>query len=524
MNKLSQPRLPLFQVGADLPTTKDQTIRQAYTNDGVTSCQARIALELEYASLLSTTDEFNRKLVSYQANKKATLHSWLKYKEGFSAQLVEMFLDKFNIRSGQKLLDPFAGSATALLVAGMIGIDAVGIELLAVGHWAWKVKSQYREYDTAELRQVLHWLQKTEPGHGGRPFPHIVITDSAFPTDRESQLMWYGEQFASLAVSDLSKRLLRFVLMSILEEISYTRKDGQYLRWDSRSPKAQNRDTRRASQEKPPFKPFSKGEIHEVKPSLIAALSEIIHDVEIMQQDNVPPSHQVLLEGTVLEILPHMDGGQFDAVITSPPYCNRYDYTRTYALELAYFGAGEEEVRKLRQELLTCTVENRSKLQRLNDFYSSIGRKQEFEKVIQTVNSNAALQEVFGAIRTRGERGELNNKGVIQMVEGYFTELAFVIFELYRVCRPGAHVAIVNDNVRYGGEVIPVDLLMTDLAVGFGFSPERIYVLPQRKGNSSQQMGKYGREANRKSITVWIKTLVMLGSPMLQVRQRLFMS
>lgn len=91
------------------------------------------------------------------------------------------------------------------------------------------------------------------------------------------------------------------------------------------------------------------------------------------------------------------------------------------------------------------------------------------------------------------------------MVEGYFTELAFVIFELFRVCRAGAHVAIVNDNVRYGGEIIPVDLLMTDLAATFGFQPETIYVLPQRKGNSSQQMGRYGREANRKSITVWSK-------------------
>ncbi len=91
------------------------------------------------------------------------------------------------------------------------------------------------------------------------------------------------------------------------------------------------------------------------------------------------------------------------------------------------------------------------------------------------------------------------------MVEGYFTELAFVIFELHRLCRAGAHVAIVNDDVRYGGEIIPVDLLMTDLAVEFGFYPETIYVLPQRKGNSSQQMGKYGREANRKSITVLLK-------------------
>jgi site-specific DNA-methyltransferase (cytosine-N4-specific) len=91
------------------------------------------------------------------------------------------------------------------------------------------------------------------------------------------------------------------------------------------------------------------------------------------------------------------------------------------------------------------------------------------------------------------------------MVEGYFTELAFVIFELSRVCRAGAHVAIVNDNVRYGGEIIPVDLLMTDLAADFGFFSETVYVLPQRKGNSSQQMGKYGREANRKSITIWLK-------------------
>lgn len=91
------------------------------------------------------------------------------------------------------------------------------------------------------------------------------------------------------------------------------------------------------------------------------------------------------------------------------------------------------------------------------------------------------------------------------MVEGYFTELAFVTFELFRVCKAGASVAIVNDNVRYSGEIIPVDLLMTDIATQYGFSPEKIYVLPQRKGNSSQQMGRYGREALRKSILIWKK-------------------
>jgi site-specific DNA-methyltransferase (cytosine-N4-specific) len=166
-------------------------------------------------------------------------------------------------------------------------------------------------------------------------------------------------------------------------------------------------------------------------------------------------------------------------------------------------GVGEQAIKEMRQSLLSCTVENRSKLRQLEAFYTLLERTADFRQVKQTIDANAPLQEVFNALRIRGTRGELNNAGVIQMVEAYFTELAFVIYELHRVCRANAHVAIVNDNVRYGSEVVPVDLVMTDLAASFGFHPEAIYVLPQRKGNSSQQMGKYGREANRKSITIW---------------------
>jgi hypothetical protein len=91
------------------------------------------------------------------------------------------------------------------------------------------------------------------------------------------------------------------------------------------------------------------------------------------------------------------------------------------------------------------------------------------------------------------------------MIDQYFTELTFVFAELYRICRGGAHVAFVNDNVRYAGEVIPVDLISTSLAEQIGFEPVQVYVLPQRKGNSSQQMKRYGRAALRKSITVWRK-------------------
>lgn len=54
--------------------------------------------------------------------------------------------------------------------------------------------------------------------------------------------------------------------------------------------------------------------------------------------------------------IPKLPDEILKGVITSPPYCNRYDYTRTYALELVYLGLGDKEVKKMRQDLLSCTV------------------------------------------------------------------------------------------------------------------------------------------------------------------------
>lgn len=211
-----------------------------------------------------------------------------------------------------------------------------------------------------------------------------------------------------------------------------------------------------------------------------------------------------MLAGNVLYTLPLLEDHQFRAVITSPQYANRYDYTRTYALELAYLAVGRD-VFALRQDQLSCTVENRSKSDELRAFYARHGLLERWRRIAQIIAGNKALAEVSAALKTRLARGEINNKGVLPMVEQYFTELAFVFFEIFRTCKSGAHVAFVNDNVRYAGEIVPVDTLSTSLAEQTGFIPVKIYVLPQRKGNSSQQMGKFGRAALRKSITVWRK-------------------
>ena len=62
---------------------------------------------------------------------------------------------------------------------------------------------------------------------------------------------------------------------------------------------------------------------------------------------------------------------------------------------------------------------------------------------------------------------------------------------------------MVNDNVQYHGEEVPVDLILSDIAEACGFECEEISVLPRGKGNASQQMGRFGRRELRKCVYHW---------------------
>ena len=195
--------------------------------------------------------------------------------------------------------------------------------------------------------------------------------------------------------------------------------------------------------------------------------------------------------------MPHLGIERYDAIVTSPPYCNRYDYTRTYALELALLGVDEQELLKLRQAMLSCTVENRSK--------DLIGMNPQWRAAIDAADSQELLQAILAYLDHQRKIGALNNTGIPRMVRGYFYEMACVIAESARVLKPGAPLLMVNDNVRYAGASISVDMILSALAERLGFVVENILVLPGGKGNSSQQMGEHGREPLRKCVYIWRK-------------------
>lgn len=504
MNQMS-----LFDEGMLEDPRKMDYLVHEFSAGNFCSDSARKQLEEKYEPILELTSRFDRRSVSYQLSKKDALHSWLKYKEGFSADLVGQLLDDMGAQPGDLVMDPFMGSGTTALVCQMRGINSIGFDILPISAVSIRAKANVLKYDTSEIQQLIEEVQSLKVPNDYNDFtPYIKITESAY-TDFNGRFLQYATQFISeSSYSDIVKNLFTLAAMNSLERCSYTTKSGQYLSWDSRSDKVKNANIiRKAKGQKLLPEHFVRHEILNIQDTIVEELNHILNDIRMIQSQGEKENHATIdfREKSVLYELPSMKADCLKGVITSPPYCNRYDYTRTYALELVYLGAGEDDIKNLRQQLLSCTVESKTKVDSLKQYYASIGQQERFDYIYHVIESNAAFNEIKSTMKARKDNGDLNNNGVVRMVEGYFTELAFIYAELYRICQPGAMVAFVNDNVRYGGEVIPVDFLSTNFAEQFGFTPIKVYCLHQQKGNSSQQMAKYGRVPLRKSITIWKK-------------------
>ena len=451
------------------------------------SVEERRSLYERFEKRLSVDPNLTRRVVSYQGNRDVPGFRWLKYKEGFSLELVERLLDEAQPSS---VLDPFAGIGTTPLIAAGRGLKATGIEIIPVGVLtgnaiALAANGLRRDAFEVAAQSLLKHVASRREADRRHAFLHVRITESAFPVETEKGLARAREYISGVDNPDV-RAMLNLACMSVLESVSYTRKDGQYLRWDYRS----GRKLRAR---------IHKGPILPLLDALETRLAEMSEDIEPLKEEygrGVPE----FITGSSLERLRLLPSSSFDMVITSPPYANRYDYTRTYALELAWLGYDQEAFSALRQSLLSATVENKPKMELLKTTYDGSDLLDTATRLYQ---DQSAIHEVLAILKERVN--ELSNPHVIRLIEGYFLEMAVVIAELGRLVRPGGTVIMVNDNVQYHGEEVPVDLILSDYAEQSGFTCADIWALPRGKGNSSQQMGRFGRRELRKCVYRWVR-------------------
>jgi len=416
-----------------------------------------------------------RQLVTYVPNKTVPIHRWFSYKEGFSAALVDAFLREFGAQPGKsRVFDPFVGCGTTVIAAKQAGYGAWGIDILPVAIFVAGVKLRSAEdYDLLRLKAGMDRLLETPYYKPAISAPQDVrIIPLAFSEEILNEILFFKEEI--LKEEDESVReFLLLGLLSILEKVSYTSKDGQFLR----------------------LKP--ERNIPPVRATLAKQLRLMHRDLTTvgyqMRLFEKPIKYTVPSSSTYVRLADARDftsaiDDYSDVIITSPPYLNRYDYSRIYSLELCLaFVEDFAGLKEIRYSLLRSHIESRPAPTAEVD--------------------HPALQEVLSSLAGK----KLNNPRIPVMIKGYFEDMNLALKELYKVCRPGAKIALVVGNVRFEGELIPVDLLLSELAGDVGFSIDKV-IITRYKGNSSQQMGKYGRVPVRESVLIWSKGVQPHGS------------
>lgn len=399
--------------------------------------------------------------VSYVGNKNIPFLRIYRYKESFAYNFVKEFLKRFRACSKDYVLDTFSGLGTTLFTSMLCGIPSIGIDRLPLSVFISKTLPLFFQLEVNELKEIwkslIPIIQKSELAEIAMDVPIMKV---AFDKKNLSTLRKLKSVIEKLPFPYHDIFLLLF--FSILEECSYTSKDGQFLRLI--------KDKRISD----PIEAMNR-KVIQVEEDI--RRTKILFPNLHISRKTIPKVYM----GDARDLSNIEFKKRPTILITSPPYVNRYDYTRTYSLELCFhFVKSFEELKTLRLEILRSHIESKI--------------------LVDESPPHPAIKEIVELLRKK----KLNNPKIPNMITAYFVDMQKVIKEWFRILAPHAKVAIVVGNVRFEGEAIPVDLILCDIGEEIGFRIKEI-IVTRYKGNSSQQMKKYGRLPVRESVLIWEK-------------------
>ena len=401
-------------------------------------------------------------LVSYVGNKSVPFLRLYRYKEAFSLEFVNRFLDYFGASPGKDVVfDPFAGMGTSLFASMLRGIPSIGVEKLPLAAFIARTLPVFHSISEGDIsdtfRRLKSQVDDLPPADVAEDVPLLSI---AFDEDTLTRLRKWKTAIDSL--EHPLKDVFLLLFFSILGPTSYTSNDGQFLR---------------VKKDKRPAYPDDAllDKVLQAEEDIIAA-GKGWHSIS-----GRPNSLPKVLDADTRDLRGIPISTPPTVLITSPPYANRYDYTRSYCLELCFhFVKSFEELKDIRFGILRSHIESKSS------------------------GEDAPAHPVVAEVVTNLKYKKLNNPRIPHMITAYFVDMEKAITEWSRILAPGARVALVVDNVRFEGEMVPVDLALSEIAERHGFVAEEI-IVARYKGNSSQQMGRYGRVPVRESVVVWRK-------------------
>lgn len=394
-------------------------------------------------------------LISPQRNQCTPIYNWHSFKHSYSKELVDSLISEFKLKKGAWVLDPYCGGGTTLLACKQLGINSIGFDILPFSVFLSNVKIE--NYDDEELvRQLKLFRKNSKDCISNITLPDIPLVKKAFQPDVRKKLLLLKQKIEEIH-EPKSRNFFNLGFLSILESVSNTSKAGGFLR-------IVNRDVSASK----------------IRNFFLDKVADMISDTI---KNNNASNTRVHSKARIGDARKLPTRRKYDAVITSPPYPNRHDYTRIYFLEMIFdFISNNDELKKIRYETIRSHVEAKKKYE-ATDY-----------------NEPPILDELIGKIEKNGT----NNSQVTGMLRGYFEDMYLSLSEMYRCLKNNAKIGLVVSNVRFAGVNIPVDEILSGIGNQVGLKPIAIWVARYR-GNSSQQMRAYNRKPSRESVIIWQK-------------------
>jgi DNA modification methylase len=368
----------------------------------------------------------------FAPNMRLPVHRWFRYSAGFSAAWAERVIRE---RSAEVedivVLDPFAGSGTALIAAQAAGAESHGLEThplvarVAEAKLSWQASADEFEERVAEVLADVTPAEWTDP-------PALLA--KIYPPETLARLLGLRRAVERHEADDDIGRLVWLALVSILRACSPVgTAQWQYVLPNKRKANAAE-----------PLAAF------EAQARTMAA------DMRAMPDDVAPAS---ILRDDARGAESIADDA-IDLVVTSPPYPNNYDYADATRIEMTFLGE-IEAWGDLQGAVRTHLV--RSCSQHMPGYAS--------EEALEAPELAPIRDELHAVYdRLTAERAEHGGrKAYNSMVAAYFHDLARTLAALRRVCRPGSRALfIVGDSAPYAVHV-PVERWLGELAVAAGF-------------------------------------------------------
>lgn len=401
------------------------------------------------------------------------VNEWYRFVLSYPPHLVKNYIARFELDKKSAVLDPFCGTGTTLVACKKQGIKSFGIEANPVVKFAASVKTDWNidpdvlidhaEMVAAETSKLLALegvddaplfqpLDKKNPSNLRTLSPErekLIITNSISPKPLHKVLA-LSEKIDQLKHT----RCYDYERLALAKQLVYTASNLRF------GPEV---GVGKAKIDAPVIAPWLAG---------VRSMCEDLIKVK-------PHAHisSFVRFGDARNAKKLLQPRSIDAVITSPPYPNEKDYTRTTRLESVLLGfmADRKDLRIHKSRLIRSNTRGVYKKDRDRDWVAKFDSIQKLAEAIE--NRRIALNKTSGF-----------EKLYAQVVCHYFGGMTRHLENLKPILKPGAFLAyVVGDQASYFRVLIKTGQLLAEIADRLGYKVLDIDLFRQRFSTATQQ-------------------------------------